>query len=150
MVYGKRETVKRAAAAFRIGIEKVKDSLSFGLMKRFPNGCSKTASLLLARYLVQELGASPVTFVSATGRDEKDGLVTHLWLEFSGIIVDITADQFRDIQQAVIVTTDRSWHDRTFPEQESYDFATEERTFDDYYKIKFDSDYNKICEAMLN
>jgi len=37
---------------------------------------------------------------------------THAWIERDGVIVDITADQFDDVEQAVIVTADRTWHDQ--------------------------------------
>ena len=43
-------------------------------------------------------------------------MATHAWIDQGGLIVDITADQFDDIDDAVIVTFDRSWYDRRFPE----------------------------------
>ena len=32
-------------------------------------------------------------------------------VEKDGLIIDITADQFRDMEDKIIVTTDRTWHD---------------------------------------
>ena len=40
---------------------------------------------------------------------------THAWVERNDMIVDITADQFADISEPVIVTADRTWHDTRFP-----------------------------------
>ena len=37
---------------------------------------------------------------------------SHAWLEVGGFLIDITADQFCDRHEPVIVTLDRSWHDQ--------------------------------------
>jgi hypothetical protein len=48
--------------------------------------------------------------------DEFSGVVgwregySHAWIEADGVIVDITADQFQDISERVIVTTCSPWH----------------------------------------
>ena len=143
------EALKEAAGAFREAIEHCKHGLAFSLMKRFPFGCCKTASLLLARFLVLELRYRPMSFISGgTGRDRQQNDSTHLWLEYFGVVIDITADQFPNMFEAVIVTDDRSWHDKTFPDQESFDFETQEKGFDKSYRAKFDADYSKICDAL--
>jgi hypothetical protein len=46
---------------------------------------------------------------------DPDSLSSHAWIERGGLIVDITADQFADISERVIVTTDATWHDAHFP-----------------------------------
>ena len=35
---------------------------------------------------------------------------SHAWLEYEGWILDITADQFEDINDKVLVRKDRTWH----------------------------------------
>jgi hypothetical protein len=45
-------------------------------------------------------------------RGSAPGTESRAWLEQRGVIVDITADQFLEISEPVIVTTNRSWHDR--------------------------------------
>lgn len=117
-------------------------------MKQFPVGCCKTASLLLARYLVRELRFRPVSFVSALDHYRQPTPVSHLWLEYSGILIDITADQFSGIDEPVIVTDDRSWHDNTFPTQTTFDFETEERQFNNSYRAKFEADYFTILNIL--
>lgn len=37
---------------------------------------------------------------------------SHAWLERGSWIVDITADQFPDVTESVIVTQDRDWYNR--------------------------------------
>ena len=45
---------------------------------------------------------------------------SHVWLEQGSIIVDITADQFEEIESEVIITTDGSWYQQ-FKEEERHD-----------------------------
>lgn len=44
------------------------------------------------------------------------GRSSHAWLRQGNVIVDVTADQFPDMDQPVIVTTDDGWH-RQFDRQ---------------------------------
>lgn len=85
----------------------------------FPRGCCQFASRILGLYLIRELKLVPVEIVCNGTRylqdklDEFDRPVeqSHAWLEVGGFIIDITADQFYDCDEQVIVTVDRSWHD---------------------------------------
>jgi hypothetical protein len=43
----------------------------------------------------------------------------HGWLEQNGLIVDITADQFPEVDKPVIVADNSQWHE-TFKRQKSY------------------------------
>jgi hypothetical protein len=82
----------------------------------FPRGYCQGASKLLAKYLVEIEGICPVEGVANGTRhlpsDDPDWPIeqSHFWLEQSCFIVDITADQFDDCAEPVIVTTDCSWH----------------------------------------
>lgn len=75
-------------------------------LRDFPRGSCGDASVLLGEYLYQT-GHGQWDYVA--GEREPD-LHSHAWLEQDGLIVDITADQFNDVDQPVIVTSDRSWH----------------------------------------
>ncbi len=35
---------------------------------------------------------------------------THGWLEADGLFIDITADQFEDIDEVILIIGDYSWH----------------------------------------
>ena len=69
---------------------------------RFPRGCGRGASELLGRYLIEH-GHSNVRHVFGS----INGL-THAWVNVSGIIVDITADQYG--LPPVIVTKRSQFH----------------------------------------
>jgi len=59
---------------------------------------------MFGRFL-NEIGEGPFEYVSGWRKQQ-----SHAWLEGHGLIVDITADQFVDVYQSTIVTTDKSWH----------------------------------------
>jgi hypothetical protein len=78
----------------------------------------------------------------AAGEREPD-LHSHAWLECDGLIADITADQFEDVDEPVIVTRDRSWHAQfVYPEPRypvrvsEYDPGTQRRLWPIYERIR--------------
>ena len=74
---------------FRNAIEKSKmDFESDEIMCKFPSGCSKDASILLANYFFLNYGKTSINVIGTSGEN------THTWLEVDGIIYDITADQY--------------------------------------------------------
>jgi len=69
------------------------------------------------------------------------GEQSHAWLECGDLIVDITADQFPEIKEKILVTTDRYWH-KIFKGQirSSGNFEN----FQSYNKIRLTSIYKNI------
>jgi hypothetical protein len=107
-----QDDIMRLARKFRTAIERSPrdDLLSF---RRFPRGCCSDTAILLGEYLC---GQGQGDWDYAGGEREPD-LHSHAWLEQDGLIVDITADQFEDIHEPIIVTRDRSWHEQfVYPE----------------------------------
>jgi hypothetical protein len=98
------------AARFRSALEQCPgEGLSAYLEKRlarFPDQCCEIASLLLARFF-RDQGFTQVACVQGV----RDG-TSHEWLEVDGFVVDITADQFADVDDPVIVSEVRElpWH----------------------------------------
>jgi len=39
-----------------------------------------------------------------------DGYEKHVWIELDGVTIDITADQFTDVHDRIIVSRDSPWH----------------------------------------
>lgn len=100
------ERVRKLAVAFRQAIEKCRSELDYVPFRHFPHGSCGDTCDLLGKFFEQK-GVGGWEYVS--GRLAQQ---THAWLEKDGWIVDITADQFSDAPAVVIVTSDRSWHDR--------------------------------------
>lgn len=75
--------------------------------RQFPAGTCGDISDILAEYLYKQ-GINDIDYVSGSADNQQ----SHAWLEVSGYIIDITADQFPDCRDPVIVTDDHSWHQR--------------------------------------
>lgn len=67
----------------------------------FPGGCCDSASRLLAAYL-EDCGYKGATYVEGE-KLSKGKLKSHVWISYKGWNIDITADQFYGVEEAVIV-----------------------------------------------
>lgn len=101
--------VRDAATRFRTALEQ--GGLGLHSLRNFPIGSCGDTSEMLGQYL-SDSGLGTWSYRCGI---ERDLFVSHAWVERCGLIVDITADQFADISERVIVTTDRTWHDARFP-----------------------------------
>lgn len=81
----------------RDSIEKVKGKTS--LLKSFPHGCCRDASLILSMIL-EHYGFADHVYCS---KDIDDNSPSHAWLEYENHILDLTADQFGSEYLPVIV-----------------------------------------------
>jgi hypothetical protein len=129
--------VRLAAARFRNAIERCPRN-DLPTLRSFPRGSCGDASILLGEYLHQA-GHGQWDYVA--GERELD-LHSHAWLEHDEMIVDITADQFDDVTEPVIVTSDRSWHRQfSYPEPrhpaliDTYDPATRTTLLEVYTRV---------------
>jgi len=132
------------ALEFRRAIERSNLRRHERVMSRFPVGCCKQSSQLLARFLVTELQVPLVTFVHA----ERGGTTgsfwqSHVWLSVDQHYIDITADQYTEIDSPVVVSVDGGWHmswDRrrhlTYGEMMNFDLW-EARRFNRMYRAVF-------------
>ena len=79
-----------------------------GRLQAFPRNCCDHASALLGRFL-QENGFPDVEYVYNAYRGTR--AETHAWLLVDReIVVDITASQFPDQPEEIIVRRDSAWH----------------------------------------
>jgi hypothetical protein len=97
--------IRAAAERFRAAIVAFPDTKLVGL-NNFPRGSCGDASVLLGQYLY-DAGFGIWDYVSG---ERVDDLWSHAWIEKDGVIVDITADQFDEVDAKVIVTRDHEWH----------------------------------------
>jgi hypothetical protein len=116
-----REELQRLsveAARFRAAIEDCAGHLcSVGLLN-FPHGSCGDAALLLGHYLI-ETGFGPFDYVCGylpdnhplfEGRAPSERDWSHAWLAKSALVVDITADQFPEVESKTVVQYDSTWH----------------------------------------
>jgi hypothetical protein len=107
------EAVRAAATRFRRALESASGlgSVSF---EAFPHGSCGDAATLLGQYL-EDCGLGTWSYMSGWAAEGASVDGSHGWVERDGVIVDITADQFDGVDQGVIVTRDRSWHNQFVP-----------------------------------
>jgi hypothetical protein len=104
------ERIRVKAIAFRDGIEMCDRSKLPVSMQDFPRGACGDTVALLGTFLFEN-GLGEFAYVlGEIGSYGGGNWSTHAWLQRGDLVVDITADQFRDIDDAVIVTTQSSWH----------------------------------------
>ena len=89
---------------FRLAVEECKDNIGIDWFKDFPLGCCQDASLMLALYLHRK-GFGVAELVSGS-----KGRNSHAWLELDGLIIDITADQFKEGKEKVIISKKSEFH----------------------------------------
>ena len=133
--------VRHAAVRFRSAIEA--DERLPVPMAGFPAGACGPASELLGQYLL-DCGLGTWSYIM--GFRQADGW-THAWVESDGVIVDITADQFDDIADGVIVTPDREWHDREFPKASRPRPANRSFFFERHDEAQMNATYERLRAA---
>ena len=102
------EYLKKLATEFRSAILKCNRTSQLTTFHEFPKGFCGDASILLSRYLKD---MQQGTFINVSGEfNNNENFQSHAWLQKKNIIVDITADQFNEVNCPIIVTTDDTWY----------------------------------------
>ncbi|PKH40721.1 DUF2026 family protein [Nocardioides alpinus] len=113
------ELAQRLAVGFRdaIAAAVAQGRLESRQFEGFPRGVCGDSAQMLGQYL-QDSGLGVWNYRSGVDA----GGQTHAWIEQDGWIIDITAPQFKDVKEAVVVTDDDSWYHR-FSRIASYPYA---------------------------
>jgi len=91
------------AKACRDAFDNADLSSAPGFLPQFPTGCCAWAARMIGYYLTEKYKLKP--FHVCASRSTPDGPdIGHEWVEINGTIIDITADQFQDQSQPVIVS----------------------------------------------
>lgn len=78
---------------------------------RFPRGACGDTALVLGQVL-HDAGITGFEYICGKKYKEDGACLSHAWLKNGDWIVDITADQFPDIDAPVIVTRNSEWHNQ--------------------------------------
>jgi hypothetical protein len=113
-------------------------------MANFPRNSCDHASALLGRYL-QEHGFD-VVYINNGCRDGNSWKNSHAWLEIGDMIIDITADQFSDQTERVIVTTDHTWHSAFYGQRRQP--VNNQLSLIDSLKPAYEQAYGEIKKAL--
>jgi hypothetical protein len=138
-----RVALEQSAVQFRRALER--SDLSFlPTLADFPKGSCGDATLLLARFLLDS-GFGAFDYVCGETASERGGLQTHAWLQRGRLIIDITADQFDDVETAVLVTDNHAWHDRF---QSEVKHVADWDLYDSRTRASLASAYKRILSAI--
>ncbi|WP_141758710.1 hypothetical protein [Duganella sp. HH105] len=95
------------ATAVRHGIERCKPSeLPW---ETFPRGACGDTSLVLGQVL-RDAGIGGFVYICGNKYRTDGNPYSHGWLQNDQWVVDITADQFAEVEQKVIVSNNSEWH----------------------------------------
>jgi hypothetical protein len=137
----KIDEIQLYAEKFRLAIEQCDKKILPLTFRYFPKGSCGDTCLILGQYL-KDSNLGVLKYILGKTYKDNQNYSTHAWLKQSQVIVDITADQFNNVQQKVIVTTNSNWHKKfhiqseTIADLETYDSHTQAELLDCYYKIK--------------
>ena len=110
----KEKNIYAAALRMRNAIEFNRKGLAeagYRLFEFFPEGCCEYTTLFLGNYLISEglCDADRITFPQ--NNYDPTGTESHTWLILDDyLIVDITADQYSEVNEKVIVTDYSKFH----------------------------------------
>ncbi len=99
------DPIERAAWAFREALEL--GGLELSSLQYFPRGSCGDVCEMLGQYLL-DLGLG--RWLYRDGQVYPNRFSSHGWLKLDGLIVDITADQFAEVDDPVIVSRVSPWH----------------------------------------
>jgi hypothetical protein len=106
------QSVRQTAVLFRKHFVDMPKDLKPFWMANFPRGGCGFMTTLLGNFLSLK-GLGMFTYVCRERGEEcsqANDWTSHAWLEKDGLIVDVTADQFDDCKDEVIVTSDSDFH----------------------------------------
>lgn len=110
------DDIREAANAFRLAINLAGPEPWKAKYITFPRGACGHAAELLAYYLHQRFGITPDYISQTTYENDVGGWKGgHAWLEWNGLTIDVSGDQFG--WPAVIVTREPIFHGRGEDEQ---------------------------------
>ncbi len=110
------QCIRDVAQRFRAALEQA-GPFSLAGLRQFPAGACGDTCRLLAEYMHRS-GLGEFAIVTGWRRPQ---MITHAWLTRDGVIVDITADQFAEVDDAVIVGRTSPWHSTWCAEPPNWD-----------------------------
>ena len=133
------------ATRFREALESLPNHELPVTLQNFPCGSCGDATLLLGTYLIEQ-GFPPFSYMlGERGERLEENWTSHAWLEREGIIIDITADQFLDKEDKVLIVQDSAWHALFCSEIRH---VADYRIFERHMVAGLDRAYQKICSRL--
>jgi hypothetical protein len=114
------------AKTCRDAFERADLSSAPGYLPQFPRFCCEWAASIIGYFLQDECKLHPIRICASRAVPDRQD-AGHHWIEVNAIIIDITADQFPDQSEPVMVLKDSKWHQSwKIEEKESVFYAISE------------------------
>ncbi|PKK89945.1 MAG: hypothetical protein CVV64_11465 [Candidatus Wallbacteria bacterium HGW-Wallbacteria-1] len=141
-----RSKLLKAATKFRDAIEKCHKGLKLLRFENFPRGSCGDTVYLLGRYLKDQGIGSFDCYCGSIMLGQYDEQ-SHAWLQNGNLYLDITADQFDEINDRVIIVENSFWHQKF---QSKYEHEADFNVFkhDELTFKRFESTYNTILRSI--
>lgn len=137
-----RELLVKEANKFRKAIETIPPkefSVMCQLHHSYPFAACGDSSMLLGKYLL-DFHNIDCSYVCGSCLIEGKENQTHAWIEIGGYKVDITADQFDEVNESVIVSKSHFLYEWYEPNKH--------RKISDYFPIELVSSYKRIIQEI--
>ena len=126
-----------------------KDNFHLEVLSLFPVACCEYSSLLLARFLIEKKGYNIADVLIIKGQSTSDIYQLHLWLKVNGVIVDITAGQFNEVEKSIIIDEHGYWHNKSFYKLDAYTPAIDFKNYVDEFDLPtLENDYLMIVQQI--
>lgn len=136
--------LRRISTIFRETIESMEQSefpVTCQLHHSFPGGACGDTSMLLGNFLLREYYIDS-TYICGSSLIEGREQWTHAWLEYAGYKLDITADQFEEVNDKVIVCKSHVLYDFYEP--------ISKKKLSECFPVELVGSYNIIMKQLNN
>ena len=126
-----------------------KDNFHLEVLSLFPVACCEYSSMMLARFLIEKKGYNIADVLMIKGQSTSDIYQLHLWLKVNGVIVDITAGQFNEVEKSIIIDEHGYWHNKSFYKLDAYTPAIDFKNYVDEFDLPtLENDYLMIVQQI--
>jgi hypothetical protein len=151
MTRAELDKLRRFVKRLRTAIDRARDEYEFPddlpFINHWPRNCCDAPYLFL---MLHELGHRGLTRKTADVSHYGDDFGKHVWIVLDEITIDITADQFPDVSDKVIVSRRSEWHDAlTVMEERPWALDSQEELYDRYVRWGGYWAYEKILPQYL-
>lgn len=134
------------ATQFREAMESLNSDLGV-TFSHFPSGACGDAVLVLGAHL-KDIGLGEFNYMVGNYHGIKgDSWSSHAWLQGGQLVIDITADQFPDVDDKVIISNNSIWHSAL---EGRADNLADYRIYDAHTKSTLKRVHSKVLEFIKN
>lgn len=124
------------------------NGFNFEIFNNFPSNCCEFSSMMFARFLIEEQKYDFTDVLMVKGQCKINHHQSHLWLEVTGYVCDITAGQFEDAPERIIVAKKSSWHNRFQILGKNVPQICFDDYVNDYDELVLEQDYQQLIRKL--